>query len=541
VGIYIPGSVKVLGESAFDECSELTKIEFSSSLKKLDIQGNPFAGCSSLNGVYITDVAAWCDVEFENADDNPLYYVRNLYLNGKLVTDLTIPYGVTTINQYAFVNSSIYTVWIPETVSNIGRDAFSGCGWLEKVYVDDMTAWCNISFENDTSNPLYYANELWLYDHLDTSGTVKTRVYKEVNDLVIPSGITTLKSYAFINCMSLTSVEIPATVTSISDSVFSGCTEIKSISMLGGLTRIGANTFSGCTGLTDVTIPSSVTCIEYGAFNNCTRLTGVHISDVAAWCNIVFEYRYYDDTNPLSIAHNLYLGDELIENLVIPDGVTVIKQNAFRGCTSIKSVTIPSSVTEIKTYAFSGCTGLNDVYISSMESWLSMTCDSNPLNYASNLYLNGELVTDLSSLEGITSIRSSAFYTCKSLENANIPESVTSIGRYAFAGSGITTATIPDGITRIDEGLFSNCSSLTRVTIPSSIRYIEMKAFAYCTSLTNVIYEGTMEEWESITKSSSDWWDGSHYVSGWDYDTGDYIITCTDGTINKTIEASTAG
>jgi hypothetical protein len=50
-----------------------------------------------------------------------------------------------------------------------------------------------------------------------------------------------------------------------------------------------------------------------------------------------------------------------------------------------------------------------------------------------------------------------------------------------------------------------------------------------------------MEEWESITKSSSDWWDGSHYVSGWDYDTGDYIITCTDGTINKTIEASTAG
>ena len=181
----------------------------------------------------------------------------------------------------------------------------------------------------------------------------------------IPNSVTTICPVAFSDCSSLTSVTIPNSVTSIGTSAFKYCSSLTSVTIPNGVTSIGFRTFYKCSSLTSVTIPNSVTSIGEGAFYGCSSLTSVHITDLKAWCKILFCYDYYGsryDSNPLFYAHHLYLNGVEIEKLVIPNGITTINDYAFCGC-SLTFVTIPNSVTSIGYGAFYDCSGLTSVTI----------------------------------------------------------------------------------------------------------------------------------------------------------------------------------
>ena len=337
--VTIPNSVTSIGNNAFSRCSGLTSVTIPNSVTS--IRSHAFYGCSGLTSVTIPNSVT--SIEYD------------AFSGCSGLTSVTIPNSVTSIGDGAFYEcSGLTSVTIPNSVTSIGGEAFRGCSGLTSVTIGNSVT--------SIGDAAFYS-------------------CKGLTSVTIPNSVTSIGNCAFQYCSGLTSVTIGNSVTSIGGSAFWGCSRMTSVTIPNSVTSIGSNAFWSCYGMTSVTIGNSVTSIENGAFEGCSSLTSVHISDIAAWCNIDFADYY---SNPLLCAHHLYFNGEEVKDLVIPNSVTSIGDNAFRNCSCLTSVTIPNSVTSIGNYAFAYCPELLDVYCyaENVPSTASNTFESSPIENA---------------------------------------------------------------------------------------------------------------------------------------------------------------
>ena len=326
----------------------------------------------------------------------------------KWLTSVTIPDSVTDIESEVFSGcNSLASLTIGTGVKYIGENAFSGCNNLAEVQIHDLTAWCGITVADAYATPLYHAQHFYLEG-------------KEVaGDLAIPNGVTKIGARAFYNRTTLTTVTIPDSVKSIGNHAFHGCEGLATATLGNSVTNLGSSAFGQCTGLAHVTIGNNMANIEELAFTRCRNL----------------------------------------QEVAIPDSVTNIGVRAFEDCSSLASATIGKGVRNIGSSAFSGCTNLETLNIS----------ESN----ASYKGVDGVLF----SKDG-----SCLIWSCPGVSgHYTIPDGVTCIGNEAFCSTNLTAVTVPASVTNLEKyalggiygitswvGPFTGCTGLKTIYAPEA-------------------------------------------------------------------------
>lgn len=264
-------------------------------------------------------------------------------------------------------------------------------------------------------------------------------------NVVIPSGIVGIKSYAFSNETAITSVIIPDSVTEIGNSAFYNCTGIQKVVIGNGVRNIGNSAFSNNKGMTSLTIGNSVEKIGDSAFNNCVGL----------------------------------------KNLILPDSVRVIDSGAFQGCSGLIGIRWSEKLTEIGSYSFADLPGLKTVKLPNSLK----TIGSNSF-YGSN-------ITILEFGNQLREIGSYAFSDTR-IKSLKLPNSVVSIGHHSFYNiPTLESVVIGDGITNVSSSAFSNNKSLKSVTLGKNVSVISDHAFDYSSSLTTIKFNSNLKEIES--------------------------------------------
>ncbi|MCF7931716.1 MAG: leucine-rich repeat protein [Acholeplasmataceae bacterium] len=464
--LVIPDSVTSIASSAFRGASGLVSLTIPFVGRSRTAAGgnahfgsvfgtSSYTGSYSANGyrlptalkeVIVTDATIIGDHAFSGASS---------------LTSLIIPDSVTSIGRYAFYfASSLESLVIPEGVTSIGSSAFRGTSGLTSLTVPFVglsrtatgsDAYFGSVFGDISYTGSYYANGFYVPIALkeviitDTTiiGDQAFRYVNRVSSIVIPDSVTSIGGYAFYGASSLESLVIPEGVTSIGDATFYGASSLESLVIPDGVTSIGASAFQGASSLISLIIPDSVASIGTSAFRGASSLEFLVIPEGVT-----------------TIGDSTFLGASSLVSLILPDSVTSIGASAFYGASSLASLVIPDSVTSMGFLSLQGTSSLTSLTIpfvgqsrtaTGTDGFFGYVFGTN--SYAESYNANGyyiPLALKEVVIRDATSIVASAFRDVVSISKIVIPESVSSIGLYAFSGADALTiyaesSLIPEG------------------------------------------------------------------------------------------------
>ena len=388
-------------------------------------------------------------VEVTRSDENNNTYSGSVSIP-ETVTNNGTEYSVTKIGSYAFQNSAVTSVSMPECITSIGTVAFYGCKNLESV--------------------------------------------------TLPESLTTLGNKAFSFCSSLESVTIPEGVMTIGEYAFFGC-NLKELTLPSTVTMIGSRAFVSDNRFQSITCNATTPpSLGENAFNhNISMAVKVPLSSIAAyrqaegWKDFTNYYgeevasdgiTYRIDENGAMVAvAEATLTEANIPSVVEFEGnqypVIKINDNVFADNTNLTAVTLPDGLVEIGASAFLGCQNLESVVLPE-----SLT------TFGRDAFNDCRLLKAIKIPSGITTIPDRCFYGCSSLESLTISEGVTAIGDDAFQSCNLNALTLPESLETIGIYAFCNNSSLKSVNIPAKVKTIGEQAFSSCGLTELLITEG---------------------------------------------------
>lgn len=525
--VTIPDGVTEIYDWTFDCCEKLSEITIPSSVTYIYM--GAFSGCDSLEDVYYTGTEdEWKNIIID--EENECLTNATIHFGEEPgdpeILSYTIKNGEVTITDCKKIASG--EIKIPSTiegypVTTIGEDAFSYC--------------------------------------------------LGVTSVIIPEGVTTIAAFSFDGCENITSVAIPDSVTFIGKCAFQGCVGLTgNIVIPNGVTTIGKQAYNCCTGIESVNIPASVTSFGMAPFAGCENLTDISVDkNNLNYCSVdgnlfdkdkttLIQYAigksdttYTIPEGVTTINDGAFINCRNLISITIPDDVTDINSDAFCCCENLENITIAGSVNYIGSSAFFGCVSLSDVYYEGTnEDWeyLFIGNDNEYLEDA-NIHFAGILgeteifkyvirdgevtikecdyttsgdviipseiegypvtaigkftfeccvyVTSITIPESVTTIEEGAFFDCSDLVDISIPKGVTKLKKGTFCGcESLDSITIPEGVTSIGFGAFEQCRKLAEINIPKSVTSIGEFAFFECESLKDVYYAGAQDDWDKI-------------------------------------------
>ena len=503
IAVILPDTVRSIGYHAFSDCTSLRDINFGEGL--IEIDGVAFSG-SAITSVDLPD---------------SLTIVEGFYGCEELKS---VSFGHNTMeilpSAFEYCNSLEY-IDIPQSVYRVGNFAFAHCANLKKV-----------DFGGSKIAGLEYAvfYESPSLESVDLSGTF----------------IEYIGNSAFYNCSSLSQVLLPDTVEGIDFQAFYNCSSLKSIDLPASLRYIDAVAFSGA-GLASVAIPAATTSINKNAFSHCPDLIEFNVES----SNPV----YHSGGNCLidTAEKMIVLG---CEGSIIPrdENVIGIYSWAFDGISHLTELYISEYMTDIDIFAFVYCgniqkievaednpvyCAINNMLVLRESKYVIRACADSVIPSDGSILglydgaFTGCAVKDVYIPACIERVGPNSFDDCTQIESITVEEGNE---YYYSAGncliereaSGETTlikgcdnSYVAGGVDIIRYEAFKGCN-FKNITIASTVKEISSFAFQDCTQLTEIIFEGTVEEWNAVEKGGS-----------WDINTGEYVVRCTDGIVEK--------
>lgn len=552
--VIIPESVKYIGHRAFNGCYSLDKIIIPSSVTEIDSEAIVDCNLMQLTvdkGNEVYDSRENCNAIIETESNTLILGCCNTQF----------PKSVSSIGKSAFYGCSrLNEITIPNTISSIEIGAFSFCKNLKKVFFEEGNkrpffwafTWCeNLrhivlpesyeSIEDWVENNEAFDND-YCYAMSEIQMIIENPIYNKrifvllpvcfEGEFTVPDGITHIEPYAFADCSELTRVILPESITYIGKNAFEGCSKLQEIN-IPNHTRIASKAFAYCGTLNTTTaiisdkklfrvgvnektyvIDDGITTIEAGAFKNCCELESIVIPDsIKIIDNNAFESctsleSIVIPNSVKELGHSIFKGCKKLQHVVLPNSLSYIPSETFCGCESLQEMILPDKITKIASSSFRNCTSLRKIIVTSKLEEIGNcafeNCSSLEQFYERCVnqsdYLPGSqleiLFNGISIPETVTSIGDYAFIGCSAANGLEFKAkfSLIEIGKSAFKGCKlIKMVDLPEGLKAIKESTFEDCESLGLISVPYSTRTIHTTAFEGC---KNIVFAELPSGWD---------------------------------------------
>lgn len=499
-------NVTGIGQYAFSNCTNLQSITIPSSVKTIGEAA--FVGSKNINKLVVNSLDAWFATTLNGWITSP----HDLYVNSQLVTSVTIPSSITKLDKHLFYVTSLKSVTIPNTLTEIGNSAFAACSKLSTVNLG--------SGLKTISNYAFYGCEALTSITFPTSlKTISVGAFSDcsgLTSLTIPESLEVLES-AFSGCFNIktlvwnaknfttnggiptenitkvtlgnnvqtipdnfllhsqiSTISFPSTVKTIGTLAFNNCANLTSVSIPNGC-YVKSYAFSSCPSLQSVTIPATITC-ETDIFNNTTGIKKLtwNANGVSSQFVPTVNIEQVTIGSGVTELPQYFLQNAKITSLSLPSSLTTIGNYAFQGCSGLSSLSLPSNLATIGSYAFQNCNGIT-----------SLTIPENLTSIGSNAFSGCNNITQLT--WNAINLTTNGGITTSNITKVTIGNKVQNIPEYFVSSSKITSVSIPSSITTIGECAFVGCKGLTSLNIPDNVTTIGQSAFNGCSNLTKLI------------------------------------------------------